>query len=97
MFRCPECRTRRKDWGLFAQHLQTSGHALCRCGGYHYAHRPGSPYCTQNPVSALLVADRQGVGGEDLARCAKAIIEDTPHAAAKVRELMKKWELHEIV
>jgi AMMECR1 domain-containing protein len=59
-FRCPECRTRRKDWGLFTQHLQDSGHALCGCGGYHFKHRPGSPFCERNPMSALLLAMRAG-------------------------------------
>lgn len=93
MFRCPECRTRRRDHGLFTRHLAASGHKLCNCGGYHYSHRPGSPYCEVNPVSALLLADRYGANEQDLMRCARSIIETTPSAAAKVRELMKHWKL----
>ena len=32
LFRCPECRTRRRSHGLFTQHLRETGHRLCRCG-----------------------------------------------------------------
>lgn len=60
LFRCPECRTRRRDCGLFTKHLKTTGHALCHCGGYHYAHRKGSPYCESNPMSDVWLASRQG-------------------------------------
>lgn len=96
MFRCPSCRTRRKDYQLFTQHIRTSGHALCRCGGYHYAHRPGSPFCESNPVSALLLADRYGAEEADLIRAARHIIEETPSAEAQVRELLKSWSIYEI-
>lgn len=91
ILRCPECRTRRKDYGLFTQHLRASGHRLCGCGGYHYAHRPGSPYCYANPLSALLHADLQGVEGDDLARCAQGVIEDFPSVEGRVRELLSTW------
>lgn len=67
LFRCPSCRTRRRDYGLFTQHLKTTGHALCKCGGYHYAHRPGSPYCVANPMSDVRLADRQGEPDDVLA------------------------------
>lgn len=60
LFRCPECRTRRKDYGLFTRHLQTSGHRICNCGGYHYQHRPGSPFCERNPWSDYRAAERRG-------------------------------------
>lgn len=60
LFRCPECRTRRRDYGLFTQHLRESGHRLCICGGYHYQHRPGSPFCEKNPYSPALLASRYG-------------------------------------
>lgn len=60
MYRCPACRTRRDDYRLFTRHLRESGHRLCHCGGYHYAHRPGSPYCEQNPMSELNAAARRG-------------------------------------
>ncbi len=66
LFRCPECRTRRRDYGLFTQHLKTTGHALCTCGGYHYAHRKGSPLCTANPMSDVLLASRYGVPDSEL-------------------------------
>lgn len=66
MFRCPQCRTRRKDYGLFTQHLRASGHGLCNCGGYHFAHRPGSPLCEQNPRSVWNDAIRQGASLDDL-------------------------------
>lgn len=93
ILRCPECRTRRKDYGLFTQHLRESGHRVCICGGYHYAHRPGSPYCYSNPLSALLHADRQGIAGEDLVRCAQGVIEDYPDAEPCVRELLAAWKI----
>ena len=57
-FRCPACRTRRKDYDLFTQHLKDSGHRACDCGGYH--HRPGSPCCVQHPFAALDEAKRRG-------------------------------------
>ena len=60
LFRCPECRTRRKDYGLFTRHLQTSGHKACNCGGYHYRHRPGSPFCERNAWSDYRAAERRG-------------------------------------
>lgn len=60
LFRCPDCRTRRRDYGLFTQHLKSTGHALCKCGGYHYQHRPGSPYCEKNDMGDVWIAARQG-------------------------------------
>lgn len=73
LFRCPECRTRRRDYGLFTQHLNDSGHALCRCGGYHYSHRPGSPFCHRNPYSPALEASRAGVCDEEVEAIASQI------------------------
>lgn len=67
LFRCPSCRTRRRDYGLFTKHLQESGHRLCNCGGYHYSHRPASPYCEANPMSDVLLASRQGTPDAELA------------------------------
>lgn len=66
LFRCPECRTRRRDFGLFTQHLRTTGHRLCRCGGYHYEHRVGSRCCEANPMSGMWLAARAGVEGAEL-------------------------------
>lgn len=63
-YRCPDCRTRRKNYGLFTKHLRDSGHRLCDCGGYHYRHRPGSPYCKANPMSVVLHALREGATPE---------------------------------
>lgn len=31
---------------------------LCNCGGYHYKHRPGSPYCILNERGDLRQAMR---------------------------------------
>lgn len=67
LFRCPDCRTRRKDYGLFTRHLKQTGHKLCQCGGYHYSHRPGSTYCVRNPYAAVHEADRRGASDELLA------------------------------
>lgn len=67
LFRCPDCRTRRKDWKLFTRHLRESGHSLCKCGGYNYQHRPGSPYCVSNPWSEYLDAERRGESPDVLA------------------------------
>ena len=64
--RCPECRTRRKDYRLFTQHIRESGHAVCTCGGYHHVHRPGSPFCEHNPYSPVLLAKRYGADDEEL-------------------------------
>lgn len=93
LFRCPQCRTRRRDYGLFTQHLRQTGHRRCNCGGYHYSHRPGSPFCESNPLGALRLADRYGADDADLIRCARSICEEVPNAAAKVRELLSTWKL----
>ncbi len=66
MFRCPDCRTRRKDYGLFTQHLQQSGHKLCGCGGMHYKHRPGTKFCESHPDYELHMMARYGATDEDL-------------------------------
>lgn len=66
LFRCPECRTRRRDYGLFTQHLRESGHRLCRCGGYHFEHRPGSPFCERNPTGAARLAIRYGATDDEV-------------------------------
>lgn len=60
MFRCPDCRTRRADYKLFLRHVAETKHKVCHCGGYHYAHCPGSPYCIRNPWSAYRDAERRG-------------------------------------
>lgn len=59
-WRCPDCRTRRTGWLFLLAHCREKGHALCLCGGYHYAHRPGSPFCEANPMADVRHADRAG-------------------------------------
>lgn len=39
MWRCPECRTRRKDFDLFMRHIHESGHALCKTCASNLAKR----------------------------------------------------------
>lgn len=58
--RCPVCGTRRRTAKQLLDHFRTSGHKPCTCGGYHYPHRPGSPYCDQRPESGVLRALRDG-------------------------------------
>lgn len=77
-YRCPECRTRRADWQLLLAHCDQSGHALCRCGGYHYAHQPGSPYCAKNAWNDLRHAERAGESAETLLEIAMDIAFDNP-------------------
>ena len=58
--RCPQCRTRRATYATMARHIATTGHKLCQCGGYWYAHRPGSSCCEGNPRASLNRALREG-------------------------------------
>lgn len=81
-YRCPACRIRRTDWLSLQAHCRNSGHALCQCGGYHYAHRPGSPYCVHNPWSDLRHADRAGENAATLLDIAAHIAFDNPGQAA---------------
>lgn len=92
-FRCPECRTRRADYGLFLQHLRTSGHRVCNCGGYHFAHRKGSTYCHHNPLAVMHAASRQGEPPEVLLKIAASIVSDAPELAGQVNELCASWDL----
>ena len=63
-FRCPACRT---SFVALVEHCRVHGHTVCGCGGYHYAHRPGSPYCEQNAMSAVRIAARQeGITADEL-------------------------------
>lgn len=66
MLRCPQCRTRRTTYKLMQQHIKATGHKLCQCGSYHYAHRPGSSFCEQNPRAAYFHAMRAGASDEEL-------------------------------
>jgi hypothetical protein len=40
------------------QHIKAFGNKLCTCGGYWYPHRPGSPFCEQNPRAGYYQALR---------------------------------------
>lgn len=42
------------------RHLQDSGHRLCTCGGYHYAHRPYGGYCYRHEMAIFRDAERRG-------------------------------------
>jgi hypothetical protein len=86
-FRCPDCRTRRKDFKLFTQHLRTSGHKVCICGGYPYKHRPGSPYCHKNPLSLIREAWRRDEPPEVILEIAAHIVSESPDLAAQVMNL----------
>jgi len=66
MLRCPECRSRRTTFKSMLQHIRASGHKLCQCGGYHYPHRPGSPFCDANPMAPALRASREGASDEEV-------------------------------
>lgn len=59
-YRCPACRTRRTGRLFLLVHCRATGHAVCNCGGYHHAHRPGSPFCCRNALSDLRHAERAG-------------------------------------
>lgn len=66
-FRCPACRTRRTSFIKLIEHCAAKKHTLCTCGGYHFAHRPGSPTCVENPMSDVHVALRgSGVTEDEL-------------------------------
>lgn len=87
MLRCPECRTRRVDPRLMSQHRVHCKRPLCLCGGYHYAHRPGSALCEQNPVSILYIAARQGESDESLLRLVDVLVAeglDVSHAVERL-------------
>lgn len=78
MLRCPECRTRRATYASMQRHIQGSDHKLCTCGGYHYAHRPGSPYCEHNPMAPALQASRAGTSDEEVQEIMIDIAWSTP-------------------
>lgn len=93
VFRCPECRTRRTKHALMASHIRESGHRLCLCGGYHYKHRPGSPYCERNPVSIIYLAARGGEPEESLALLAMSIASEQPELAGRVEQVCRHMNL----
>ena len=76
--RCPECRSRRATWQAMQAHLKATKHKLCTCGGYHYAHRPQSPFCQANPNAAYFHAWRAGATPEELEEIMLDIVLTTP-------------------
>lgn len=70
-YRCPICRTRRKDFLLYSRHLEESGHGvdkLCRCNAHKYPHRAGSA-C--EPVPAAITVTPIAPGAKKRGRPAK--------------------------
>lgn len=62
--RCPVCATRRATFTSLLAHQAKSGHSgPCRCGGYHYPHRPGSPCCEENGYALFNRVKRAGAKG----------------------------------
>ena len=48
------------------KHIAATGHKLCHCGGMHYPHRPGSPFCYQNRMAPARHAARAGATDEEV-------------------------------
>lgn len=46
---------------------------VCRCGGYHFNHRPGSPCCNQHPLGLLNSARRADAPEEVLRELAERL------------------------
>lgn len=59
-------------------HIKATGHKLCTCGGYHYAHRAGSPFCNANPYAAYYHAWRAGEPPEVLEEILLDTVWETP-------------------
>jgi len=78
MLRCPVCRSRRSTFSLMQKHIAASAHTLCNCGGYHFAHRPGSACCDLNPSSVYLQASRAGASDDDLMEIAADLALNAP-------------------
>ena len=64
--RCNHCRTRRTSIQLLFAHAAKSPECKpCNCGGYHFTHRRGSPYCYENPMASFRHALRGCTSNED--------------------------------
>jgi hypothetical protein len=83
MARCPDCRTRRVSFTKMLEHVRSTGHRLCRCGGYHYEHRPGSRCCVVNPMSAVHIMQRYTDDEDLLAEIAIECALDNPGRVSK--------------
>jgi hypothetical protein len=86
MYRCPECRTRRRNVDLFTKHLRESGHKYCTCGGPAFEgglskHRPGTRYCIHHSMGAVHLAARYGASDEELLDIALEIVLENPGRA----------------
>lgn len=92
-YRCPQCRTRKKRWADITAHMRATGHAVCKCSGYHYHHRAGSPYCHSNPLSPILEADRQGCSEEEIKGLAHGIAKDHPERVQDLQGLFSRLGL----
>lgn len=84
MFRCLGCRTRRKTWPKMQEHVQKSGCQLCHCTGYHYAHRPGSRFCHQNPTSIMWAEWNRGAEIEVIEQIAQYVVENNPGQQSRI-------------
>jgi hypothetical protein len=72
-------------------HVRDSGHRACDCGGYHYKHRPGSPYCHSNPLSLLRHVLRSEEDDAAITGLAANITQERPELADQVRELCARF------
>lgn len=82
--RCPACRTRRATFTTLVAHIRHSGHKVCLCGGYHFAHRPFSRYCDQLPMAPAHRAERDGATPEQVEEIALEIAFTQPGRKLKV-------------
>ena len=82
--RCLGCRTRRATFTSLVAHVKQSGHAPCTCGGYHFAHRPFSRFCDQNPMADVWRAARGGATDEQLNDIALEVALTRPGRTLKV-------------
>jgi hypothetical protein len=77
--RCNDCGTRRSTVKLLFAHLLKSPQcAPCKCGGYHYAHRRGSPQCEHNLDAPIHLARAHGATPAEVAE----VVEDLAFARA---------------
>jgi hypothetical protein len=72
-------------------HQARHQHHFCYCGGYHFKHRPGSPYCHHNPLSPIRqVARDYGDDERTITGLARSISEERPELTEQVRDLMAR-------
>lgn len=75
----PKCRyCGKRKWTVDADRMKRwyKMSRLCRCDGYHFTHRKGSPFCEHNPMGEYNRALRAGYEDEELlVRCVNAKID----------------------